>query len=474
MGWFKNVFSPGWFNNAFADTPAFDTWSDKLQHPPELPYRCYVTVDGESPDSRHVVVADHTKRWTYTCPDFRQGNADASRERYYCEHIVYAGYITGIHHPMRWRREGSNAYLIGELVRLPNGSLRMSVDGFVTNRELDEVHRLTPALKKRFLPPEPDAIALFGDEGDEEGTCALFALDRVTAVLNSEEFGIAWAKTEQRRAAWHKREALRVRIQALAEKKAVEARAEFVEHVFAVRCTYVDGWIDLSVWAKDTEHAKSLVGRWLGSEDYPKTRDNIYKNAVASFKVAMEEYRNLARYGTDGLYKPVRPKKVASNLSIAAIQETTMGTAHREWEKVEWESASECPDYEAEARAAFGDCVFAVRCTYVYGWIELSVWARDTKHAKWLAGRWLRSEEYRAKRDSIYEDAIDEFKYAMKDYRDMARYGTDGLHKPVRPKKAEFTMSIAAIRETTMDTECLEMAEVEVENESMGWDHDFG
>ena len=64
----------------------------------------------------------------------------------------------------------------------------MQVDGFVTSRELYEVHDMTPALVKKFLPT-PDEEAVFqSSDGEDEGGCSLYSEVRVNTVLNSVEY----------------------------------------------------------------------------------------------------------------------------------------------------------------------------------------------------------------------------------------------------------------------------------------------
>lgn len=104
--------------------------------------------------------------------------------------------------PMEWDRRQGAGTLTGELVWAGNG-YRMRVDGFVTSRELYDVHNLTESLIRRFLDPPDDEAIWETDYG--EGSCSLYAKERVRSVLNSAEFQAEWAKTERRRAAYRKR-----------------------------------------------------------------------------------------------------------------------------------------------------------------------------------------------------------------------------------------------------------------------------
>ena len=252
---------------------------------------------------------------------------------------------------MRWRRDGGGAWLTGGLVELDDGSFRMTVDGFVTSREVYEVHNLTPALIKKFFP-EPDATALFGDEDEIEGRCDLYARDRVTDILNTEDFRSEWAKTKRRREGARKgkakREATLARNRAIAEQEEAEARAAFGGYVYAVRCTYDYGWIELSVWARDSGHANTLVSGWIRSEDGRQTKDDLFDDAVINYKDAMEEYREDACYGLlpgESLHKPARPKKTEFALSVESIQRTGLNTEDRGMEEVYVEKESEGWDH---------------------------------------------------------------------------------------------------------------------------------
>ena len=252
---------------------------------------------------------------------------------------------------MRWRRDGGGARLTGGLVELDDGTYRMSVDGFVTSRELYEVYNLTPALTKKFFP-KPDATALLG-EGDEiEGWCDLYAQQRVADTLNTEDFRFEWAKTERRREAARKGMAKRTttlaRKRAIAEQKEAEARAAFGGCVYIGRCTYAYGWIELSVWAKDADHAKDLLGRWLRSEECGQTKSDLFDDAINRYKEVMEEYREDVRYGLlpdETLHKPNRPKKSEFTLFIESIRRTGLHTDHRGIEEVYVERDSESWDH---------------------------------------------------------------------------------------------------------------------------------
>ena len=98
----------------------------------------------------------------------------------------------------------------------------MKVDGFVTSRELYEVHDMTTAQIQRFLPT-PDEEALFHSSDGESGSgCALYTENRVNDVLNSVEYRAEREKTERRREGARKgsvkQAETRARKRAIAEK----------------------------------------------------------------------------------------------------------------------------------------------------------------------------------------------------------------------------------------------------------------
>lgn len=254
----------------------------------------------------------------------------------------------------RWRAESDGRWLDGALEKQSDGSWRMSVEGYLTSRELRDMHGMSPALVKKFLP-EHDEQAMFEDGG----ACMLYSTDRVRDVLNSQEY--------------------------VEERKKTERRRE--------------------------------IGR---------------------------------RSAKKGAAK--RAARLATQRELAARA-------------------------EAEARAAFGGVVYLVRCTYVYGWREYGVYARDDSHARALVDKWLRSGDGRSESTDLYEEAIDEYKSTMEDYREFKRDSVPGekLRKPERPKKGEFKLVIGAVTKSGLDVSDYDIEEVAFESEGGGWDHDvFG
>ena len=186
----------------------------------------------------------------------------------------------------------------------------MSVDGYVTSRELREVHDMTPALIKKFLP-DHDEEAVFEDDGG----CVLYSASRVDGVLKSPNYLAEREKTERRRAgarrSAQKRAATLAKKRELEGKAEAEARAAFGGGVYVVRCTYTYGWREYGVYARDTDHARTLMDKWLRSEEGRNESTELHEEAVEEYQSEMENYRELKRdtiLGED-LRKPDRPKK---------------------------------------------------------------------------------------------------------------------------------------------------------------------
>ena len=182
-----------WIRRLLGSIPLFDRDTPRMETPPARPFVCRVVSSSER-GVTYTVEVDETDKWTCTCPDYAHERAVPGRARYFCKHCIRVGYVTGLKQPKRWRRQRGDGWLIGEIVALDNGS-RMKVDGFVTSRELYEVHDMTTAQIQRFLPT-PDEEASDGESGSG---CALYTENRVNAVLNSVEYHAEREKTERRR-----------------------------------------------------------------------------------------------------------------------------------------------------------------------------------------------------------------------------------------------------------------------------------
>ena len=161
----------------------------------------------------------------------------------------------------------------------------MSVDGYVTSRELYEVHGMTPALIRKFLP-EHDEQAVFEDGGG----CVLYSTGRVSAVLKSPKYLVEREKTERRRESGRrsaqkgaaKRAATLARKRELEDKAEADARAAFGGGVYLVRCAYTYGWREYGVYARDTDHARALMDKWLRSEEGRSESTDLHEDAVVS------------------------------------------------------------------------------------------------------------------------------------------------------------------------------------------------
>ena len=83
-----------------------------------------------------------------------------------------------------WTRGIGSGKLSGYVDILEDGSRRMSVKGYVTNRELREVHNIPEKLVKKYFA-KPDEIALFDDDF---GQCDLHLLQKLREVKECSEF----------------------------------------------------------------------------------------------------------------------------------------------------------------------------------------------------------------------------------------------------------------------------------------------
>ena len=336
MGWIRRLFG------GEASTPLFDLDRPRMETPPPRPFVCRVASRSER-GVAYTVEVDEADTWTCTCPDYLRERA-VPRPRYFCKHCISVGYITGLKEPKRWRRRGGGEWLIGEIVTLENGTSRMQVDGFVTRRELCEVHDMTSVLIRTFLPaPDEDAVFQSSD-GENDGGCALYAEDRVKTVLNSVEYVAEREKTERRREnakkGSDKRAATLARKGASKKKAEADARAVFGGGVYLVRCAYTYGWREYGVYARDTDHARALMDKWFQSEEGRSESTDLHEEAVDEYQSEMEDYRELKRDAIPGeeLHKPERPKKGEFKLTIEAVTKSELDMANYEMEEVCFEN----------------------------------------------------------------------------------------------------------------------------------------
>ena len=253
------------------------------------------------------------------------------------------GYVAGARRRRRWHAASDGRWLTGELVKLNDGSWRMSVDGYVTSRELREVHGMTPALIKKFLP-DHDEQAVFEDDGG----CVLYSAARVGAVLKSPKYLVEREKTERRREIGRrsaqkgaaKRAATLAKRRELQEQAEAEARAAFGGGIHLVRCTYTYGWREYAVYARDTDHARTLMDKWLRSEEGRSESTELHEDAVEEYQSEMDDYRELKRDAIPGedLRKPEKPKKREFGLTVEAVTESELDTADYDMEEVCFEN----------------------------------------------------------------------------------------------------------------------------------------
>ena len=129
----------------------------------------------------------------------------------------------------------------------------------------------------------------------------------------------------------------------------------------------------------------------------------------------------------------------------------------------------------AEAREAFGGCIYVLRCTYIHGWREYGVYAQDLEHARQLMEHWFRSDDGRYEPSELYEDAVEEYQSYIEEYRELVRDPSPGeeLRKPERPKKRDFKLIIEDISKSELDVSDFEIEEIYATDESGGWSHDL-
>ena len=144
-------------------------------------------------------------------------------------------------------------------------------------------------------------------------------------MLKSPKYLVEREKTERRRESGRrsaqkgaaKRAATLARKRELEDKAEADARAAFGGGVYLVRCAYTYGWREYGVYARDTDHARALMDKWLRSEEGRSESTDLHEDAVEEYQSEMEDYRELKRDAIPGeeLRKPERPKKGEFRLS---------------------------------------------------------------------------------------------------------------------------------------------------------------
>ena len=246
-------------------TPIFDEYSPNMATPPSLPFKCRVASQTKH-GLTYTVNVDEFDNWSCTCPDFRHERDVPGRPRYFCKHCITVGHITGLKRPKRWRRQsGGKDWLIGEILTLENGNTRMQVDGFVTKSELYDVYDMTKRLIEKFLPAPDEGAVFWSFDDDEVGGCDLYDENRVKTLLKSTEYLVEKEKTdrarERSRKGNAKRKATLARKRALEEQARAEARNAFGGSIYVARYTYTYGWREYGVYARNEDHAKTLMNR---------------------------------------------------------------------------------------------------------------------------------------------------------------------------------------------------------------------
>lgn len=129
----------------------------------------------------------------------------------------------------------------------------------------------------------------------------------------------------------------------------------------------------------------------------------------------------------------------------------------------------------AEAREAFGGCIYVVRCTYTYGWHEYGVYARGLDHAQQLAELWFRTDDGRDESSQLYADAVDDYQCYMDEYRELMRDPSPGeeLQKPEKPKKRDFNLVIESVSKSELDVADFEIEEIYLTDQGGRWSHDL-
>ena len=223
----------------------------------------------------------------------------------------------------------------------------MSVDGYLTTREIHEVHQMPEALAQKYLfDAGPDEVAIFGYGDEARDGAELFAEARVLDVLGTQQYKDESAESQRK---WNAgREAREKRSAAMKaawarrrEREAAEdaqRRAAFGGRVWVARCVYTHGWVEYGVYAKDADHARKLMTRWLRSDDGKEDRERLYDDAICEHEDLMEMYREDRKIGipANELTRPPRPLKRDFALHLEeTVKKSNINSATFEIEEVQ-------------------------------------------------------------------------------------------------------------------------------------------
>ena len=288
-----------------------------------LPFACRVESHSRA-GVFYTVTVDGNNHWSCTCPDYRRESLRLGRQRYFCKHCIRIGQDTGLKEPKRWRAKHSGEWLVGEMVAVEyddgNADVRMSVDGYLTTREIREVLQMPEELAQEYLfDAGPDEVAIFGYGDEARDGAELYEEARVLSVMGTQHYQDESVEIqrnwEEGREAREKRSAamkaawVRRREREAAEE--AKRRAAFGGRVWIARCVYTYGWLEYGVYAKDADQAKKLMTRWLRSDEGKEDRERLYDDAICEHCDLMETYREDRNMGvsTSALNRPPKPLK---------------------------------------------------------------------------------------------------------------------------------------------------------------------
>ena len=129
-------------------------------------------------------------------------------------------------------------------------------------------------------------------------------------------------------------------------------------------------------------------------------------------------------------------------------------------------------------RAAFKGVVYVAKIQYKYGWEKWGVLAEDKASATKLFEELITSPEMKEIEKENFDDARDEHKESLKDYREAYREMVHGsgfreLVEPIKPLRKEFVFQLTEVAEADVDKESFEINEVQPVDSGGGWEHNL-